>query len=151
MTSRSVAAGDDAGTALAEFAVVAPVMLALLFTILGFGSALFSFDLVTHAARLGTRWAIVRGATCTASGCPAAASDVQTYVQGQATGIDGTKLAVTTNWAASGSCTTTQYPSANGPGCLVTVKVTYPFTFVVPFVPTPSISMSAQSQMIIAQ
>ena len=140
--------GDgERGSAMVEFAIVSSLALTLIFGIIEFGQGLYTYHLISNAARLGSRYAMVRGSACTATGCPAAADDVQTYVRGLAPGVDTSSLTVTTTWSATPTCVS----GANDPGCVVTVSVTYPFRFVVPLLASLTIPMSSASQMVISQ
>jgi Flp pilus assembly protein TadG len=136
----------ERGATLAEFAVSAAVVLLGMFGILDFGRALFTYDLVAHAAQLGTRYAIVRGSTCNTPSCAATAAQVTSYVRSQVPGVTGASLSVGTVWTASGACQASPY---QGPGCLVTVTVTYPFTFLT--YPFSSFSMTSKSALVISQ
>ena len=57
MTARSGRRGS--GQSLAEFALVLPLFLLLFFAVVDFGSAVFTFNSLTNAAREGARLAIV--------------------------------------------------------------------------------------------
>ncbi|MFY9632968.1 MAG: TadE/TadG family type IV pilus assembly protein [Candidatus Cybelea sp.] len=138
----------ERGASLVETVIVMGVLLALMFGIIDFGRALYTYSFVAQLARQGARWAIVRGANCTVlcpSG-PAGPSDVQTYVQSLSEGAtDPTQITVTAVWSGTG-CT-----ASHTPGCLVTVNVSYPFRFFLPFVlPGHSITMSSSSQMVVS-
>ena len=47
------------GQSLAEFALVLPIFLVLFFAVIDLGSAIFTFNSLTNAAREGARLAIV--------------------------------------------------------------------------------------------
>jgi Flp pilus assembly protein TadG len=138
---------SERGSVLVEFAIASTVALTMIFGIVDFGRALYTYHLVSNAARGGSRYAIVRGAACTVSGCPATADQIQTYVRGLAPGIDPASLTVTTAWPGASTC----YGVSNGSGCPVTVTVTYPFKFIVPMLPQFTMSMSSASTMVISQ
>lgn len=55
------------GQALVEFALVAPIFLLMLFSVIEFGRAVYTVHALNNAAREGARYAIVHGAE---SGCP---------------------------------------------------------------------------------
>ncbi len=134
------------GQTIVEFAIAASFFFAMLIGIVDFGRALFTYDLVTNAARVGTRWAMVRGSACTVSGCPATAASIQAYVRSvSSVGVNSTQLTVATTWTKGLGCYDTTF---HGPGCLVTVAVQYPFSFVYRFAP---IQMTGSSQMVISQ
>ena len=122
----------------------------LIFGIIDFGRAIFTYDIVTSAARLGARYAIVHGSSCTAPGCPASATDIQTYVRGQAVGVDPTQMAVTTTWSSSPvtGCPTSASPFTSH-GCLVTVQVLYTLQLASIF--TYRFPMNTTSKMVISQ
>jgi len=86
----------ERGASLVEYAFVVILFLSLLFGITGFGHALFVYHHLNNAAKEATRYAAVRGSTCTddadggscqasnsASGIsgPTTTADVQQYVK----------------------------------------------------------------------
>lgn len=160
----------ERGSTLVEFALVFIVLMLMMFGVIDFARALYTYHFVANAAREGTRYAIVRGATCNPalSGCEAESlNSIPSYVQGLSTGIgiDPSLVSVTATWPGPPStpngttnCTNDQ------PGCLVQVQVTYPFKFIFPLMPTQTctigtgasqvtanICMSSISQMVISQ
>jgi Flp pilus assembly protein TadG len=148
-------ARSERGAAIVEFALSAFVLLTLVFGVFGLSTALYSYHFVAYAARVGTRWAIVRGSTCPADildHCPAAATDVQTYLQSIAyPGINPKNLTASTTWPTTGAtCAPSSNPCDN-PGNLVRVVVSYHLPLLVPFVPVTSMSMSSTSEMVISQ
>jgi len=50
---------DEKGTSLVEFALIAPVLMLVLFGLLDFGKALNYWNNDTHLAAEGARWAVV--------------------------------------------------------------------------------------------
>lgn len=148
------AARRERGVSLPETALVTGVLLALLFGIVDFGRAIYTYAFVAQLARQGARWAIVRGSQCSQlDHCSAESSDVQTYVQSLSLGAtSGSKISVAATWPP-GSCPAGA-ASTNAPGCTVVVTVTYPFKFMMPYMPGGSlatINMSSTSQMVISQ
>ena len=141
---------NDSGSALAEFAIVSTAAIILILGIIEFGSALYTYHLVSNGARLGTRYAIVRGSSCTATGCPATSATIQAYVRAQAPGIDPNAMSVTTTWPSNVGCSSVA-AAYNGPGCIVSVQVQYPFQLVIPLMPSLALQMTSTSQMVIAQ
>ncbi len=143
----------ESGAEVFEFALVMPVLFLVLFGVMGFGQALYSYHFVSHAAREGARFAIVRGAACStfATACPADDRDVRNYVVSIAPGgIDTStnNLQVTTTWPGNGAGTCT---TANSPGCPVKVQITYNFHFIFPLLPSSSVPITSASQMVISQ
>jgi Flp pilus assembly protein TadG len=134
------------GAAMAETAIAMTALLALLCGIIDFSRAAYTYSFVAKVARQGARWAIVRGAYCTGlDHCPAAAgtSDVQPYVQSLSEGAT----------SASNLGATLSFPSCGGrntPGCVAQVTVTYPFKFMLPFLPNGTWNISSTSKMVIS-
>jgi Flp pilus assembly protein TadG len=150
------------GTALLEFAFTMVIALVLIFGIIDFGRALYSYHFVSNAAREATRFASVRGALCSSSvtPCPAQPADIQAYVMGIIPlGIDSTQVQVNPQWMNPNNlqiCGT----SSDYPGCAIQVNVTYNFNFLFPvsFYNSAPVSynassfiMGSTSQMIISR
>jgi Flp pilus assembly protein TadG len=68
---------DDSGAALVEFALIAPLLLILLFGMIDFGKAFNYWIDETHLANEGARWAVVNKN-------PAGSGTLQQYIQQQA-------------------------------------------------------------------
>jgi Flp pilus assembly protein TadG len=148
-----------------EIALSLTVLLMLIFGIMDCSRALYAYHFTSYAARSATRYASVRGSTwgttaCAATTtfqCNATAANVKAYVQSVAPpGISTTTpLHVTTTWSgtaptgSSGTCITTN--GKNSPGCIVSVKVTYSFNYVAPFMPNTTLSMTSTSQSLVLQ
>jgi|HubBroStandDraft_4_1064222.scaffolds.fasta_scaffold00099_3 Flp pilus assembly protein TadG len=140
------------GSSLPETAIVLAVLLALLFGIIDFGRAVYTYSFVAQLARQGARWAIVRGNQCSVlDHCNAQQTDVQTYVRSLSEGPTSSgNTTATTIWGTCPAGTS----GNNAPGCTVTVTVTYPFKFLLPFMPggnLATLGMSSSSQMVISQ
>ena len=126
------------GVDATEFAIVAPILLLLLFATIDFGIAMYSYEFVSYAAQMGARYACVRGAT---SPTPAGASDVSTYVKSLASGArDPASYTVTTTWNPD-----------NKPGSTVTVQVSSTFTPLTSLIPRVSVQLSRTASMVISQ
>jgi|ERR1019366_229605 Flp pilus assembly protein TadG len=145
----------EAGNALVEFALASVIILTVLFGIIDMGRALFAYDWVSNAARIATRYAMVRGTSCSTllPGCnvgpPQGAyqSDVVAYLNTQAIGIDPSKLTVTA-WCDAGSSAFQPLPCTSPQG--VNVKVQYQFSFVSPFI-RHTWTMSSASVRVVSQ
>src|ERR1700683_364614 len=127
------------------------VLLGRMCGIIDFGRAIYAYGFVAQLARQGARWAIVRGSQCTLlTDCNATSAEVQTYVQSLAYGfINPSSVAVVASWP---TCSTGS--SAKAPGCPVSVQVTSPFKFTLPWMPTGSLgtlNMTSTSEMVISQ
>ena len=69
--------GEEHGVALVEFALVAPLLLVILFAMLDFGRTFNYWIDATHLANEGARWAVV-------DKNPASSGTLQHYIQQQA-------------------------------------------------------------------
>lgn len=154
-SSRNVA---EHGATAVEFVVVSAALLTVLFGLVAFGQAVYAYNLVSEAAREGTRFAMVRGSTCSGwpSACPATAADVQKYVQSTMSqqiyvnpNAGGAwSVTVNTTWPANNTgCT----GASNSPGCVVQVQVQYNFTLGLAFIKQTAMEISSTSQMVITQ
>jgi len=164
------------GTTLVEFAMVFLLLMAVLFGICEFGTVLYTYHFVSHAAKSATRYAAVNGASCGAGGdaqCTQAdAAALQCYVTGGAgctlpgimpSGIDPTRVNVAASWPLIPKGPTICSTTANAPGCTVEVTVCYDYKFLFPLMPAGSstkcpgsstsgktLTLSSTSEMIIA-
>ncbi|GAC1417540.1 MAG: hypothetical protein NVS3B16_21730 [Vulcanimicrobiaceae bacterium] len=134
----------ERGQAIVEFAFAASIALTLIFGVIEFGRAIFAFDLVAQAARVGTRYAIVNAAACklSKSSCETA---ITNYMLSKVSGIDQTALipAPLVTWQQVNA--TDCYDS----GCYVNIQLSYVFSFVA--LPFPSQTLTSTSQMVISQ
>lgn len=121
---------------MVEGALVSSTALAILFGIIEFGQAVWAYNLISHAAREGTRYAIVHGKN---SKSPASDDTIKGIVQNQTLGLNPSNLTVKTTWTPD-----------NKPGSVVKVAVTYTFKFMGPYVPTGSYTMRSNSQVTIS-
>jgi len=129
---------------MVELALTVLVLLTVMFGVVEFSRALYTYHFVSNAAREATRYAMVRGASCTSWGtaCPASATDIQNYVKGIVpTGIDPSAITVTTTWNPD-----------NKPGSSVQVTVQYNLHSLFAFLPSSgSRTLTSTSQMVISQ
>jgi hypothetical protein len=104
----------------------------------------YTHDMISELARQGTRYAMVRGASCptlSSPTCEVTADQVNTYVSGL-------------GWPNIGGGTITPatiYSNCEAVGSTVTVKVTYVFPIRMPFVPKTALTMTSSSTMTIVQ
>lgn len=134
------------GATMAETAMVMTLLLMLLFGVIDFGRAMYTYAFVTQLARQGARWAIVRGGYCSRlDRCPAqsGSADVQPYIQSLSEGAtNASKLSATLSFPSCGG--------SNTPGCSAQVTVSYPFTFMLPFLPNGTFNVASTSRMVIS-
>lgn len=145
---------DEDGSAIAETAIACTIIMTLFFGVIQMSWGLYAYHYTAEAARMATRYAMVRGSACSswASACPASSDDVQNYVKGLGfAGINPANITVTTTWPTTGSACTPSSTPCNNPGNLVNVKVKYAIGFTIPYVPTINLNMSSTAQVIISQ
>ena len=163
-TARLRGQHDERGATILEFAFVMVLTFVLIFAIIDFARALYSYHFISEAAREATRYAAVRGTACNSaavSPCPVGAPEIQNYVnQLVPAGIDASKVLTNPKFTGiPGSL-----PMCTGPnpiaGCPVEVDIQYDFNFIFPasFYNLPPISylpstitMHSESQMIVAR
>lgn len=165
---RSFRSSED-GATLVEMALASSILFSVVFGIIIMSLALYSYDFIADAARMGARYAMVRGSYCTGfsecAGTPPGVteSQIQDYVRSIAyPGINANNLTVTAAWynvnRASGTTTTITLcanstpTNCNVPGKnTVEVKVVYTYPLTLPFVSSSTLSMSSISQLLITQ
>jgi Flp pilus assembly protein TadG len=131
----------ESGSAIVEFAMASIILFTLIIGVMMICFALYSYNVVSEAAREATRYAIVRGSACTSFPDCNSKLDIQAYVN--TLQFPGIKPSLTA--AAS-------WPNGNNnPGSPVQVTVTYTFPLSIPFVSSRSLAMSSTSQMVISQ
>lgn len=119
------------GAVLVEFVTISALLMLSIIGVIEFGRAMWTHNSLSHAAREGARWAIVRG---NESGRVADTAGVSTYVLSR---IGTRPLSVTTVWSPD-----------KDPGSTVTVTVQHQFRAVVPIV--PQVTLSSRSRMVIS-
>ncbi len=132
---RCLLIGDREGSALVEFTLVVPMLMALVIGILSLGIVLTSFLQVTSAAGAAARTvALSRGTTVT-DPCAAAV----TAAKGAAATLNSSLLKIAITWTAEGTGVVKSYGGSSTPTCSglntdlnegdnVSVSVTYPTT-----------------------
>lgn len=154
---------EERGDSLLEFGVSAVVVLMAIFGVMDCSRALSIYHFASYAAQEGVRYAVVRGSqysgtSCSSSttgfSCDATSSDIQTFVRGLAPpGVPSTNITVTTTWPGTlpngnaENCSST----ASIDGCLVKVKVSLPFKFVLSFLPSTSMTFVSTSEGVTQQ
>lgn len=119
------------GAILIEFVMISLLLLLSIIGVMEFGRAVWVHNSLSHAAREGARWAIVRG---NQSGRVADTAAVSSYVL---TKTSTRPVAVNTVWSPN-----------KDPGSTVTVTVQHSFRAVVPIIPT--ITLGSRSRMVIS-
>jgi hypothetical protein len=151
VTASRARRGGSIGQALAEFALVAPIFFLLLFGIIEGGRFILFYQTLNNATREGARYAIVHGSN---SSCPSGpmppgqsppfcydlpGANVVQRVKDAAFGVLGSDVDVTPTWGALG----------NGREADVTVIAEYTYATLVPLIPLPPITITAESRLVI--
>jgi Flp pilus assembly protein TadG len=145
MTSKLIS--GEQGSTIIETAVSITVLLTMIIGVMVGGLMVYTYHYLSYAARVGSRYAMVRGSACDNSNrmpdCPNVTSaQVQAYVKSvQYMGINPTLMTVTAAWPNG----------TKKPGDLVNVTVQYSFPFSVPFIPSRTVTMNSSSQAVISQ
>lgn len=164
MPRRARYQNGEAGSVLVEFALASALFLTMLFGIVELGRCLYAYHWVSSAARLGVRYAMVRGAcalddgmpcpNCTGNSLPCQANtdNIKNYIQNYANGLDWSQVTVTPTCYVTGSV-----PSAPPCGASewIQVEVQYNFSFITPLisnlVPGGGWTMTGTSERIVVQ
>jgi hypothetical protein len=157
----------EEGATLVEMALASSILFASVFGIIIMSFALYSYDFIADAARMGARYAMVRGAYCTGfSDCGVNEAQIATYVQSLAyPGINPSNLHVTAKWytvvrpgglpppaTTIVDCSTSNPAGCNVPGTnSVEVIVQYTYPISIPFWRSTSLDMYSTSQLFITQ
>ena len=133
---------------MVEFAMVAPIFFLVLFAIIEGGRFIFYYEALNHATREGARDAIVNGANSLdcPTGPPAPLSvacdipgdDVVARVRASAYGMPPTSIAVVPTWNPN-----------NARGSIVNVEASFTYSTLVPLLPLPPITVSAESSLVV--
>lgn len=148
---------DGSGSSLVEFALCSTVLAMFWFGLMQCCLALYAYNCVSDAARSGTRYAAVRGSSCSGMpDCGITATQIQSHVRGNVyPGLISNNLnATATWWLASTSHPTTWTQCAsmcNDPGDAVQLQVTYSFPLNIPFWKNQTLNLTSTSQVVIAQ
>jgi Flp pilus assembly protein TadG len=125
---------------MAEFALSATLLFTMIFGILDFERAMYDYNVVANAARLGIRYMIVPGADST---------KVEKYVNDQLAGIGTVAITVPNPTPTTGTTCYTSTSTLVQTSCNMKVKAQFIFNFVaVPLLGSfGPITMTSTSQM----
>jgi Flp pilus assembly protein TadG len=153
---------DESGSNLVEFAITLTILLTAIFGVLDFSRAIYAEHFVGGAAKDATRYAMVRGSTYSGTACAtyasfncvASSANVTSLVMSTVPqGMTAANVSVTTNWPGTlptgAACDSVN--GANSPTCVVTVHVSYPFKFMLPFLPKTTLTLSSSSTSTIVE
>lgn len=147
------------GQALTEFAIVLPIFLLVLYSIIEFGRYVYTVQVMNNAAREGTRYAITHGSLslCPSGPMPGLASNgcdpngvkVQTAVRNYAVGVIGGGVTFPAQSGCAGGVSNPCWPVDNGRGATVTVVARTVFNTLIPIVPLPQITVDGSSTLVV--
>lgn len=125
---------DEKGSAIVQFALGLPVLLAMLFGVIEFGRMLWVESTLEHAAADGARFAAIHGAE---SEIPVTDAQIVTFVENRAQGLKSSDINVAVNWMNN-----------NFSGSEVEIDVTYQFNFIFfAFVPFGPVNLEGTATM----
>lgn len=110
---------NERGAVAAEFALILPILLTLLFGIMEFGMLMYGREVVTNATREGARQGIIQKVPAVT------AAQITTVATNYLTGTGVNPASVTFAVPASGGVT----------GTPVTVTATYRYPWIIPYIP----------------
>jgi Flp pilus assembly protein TadG len=157
---------SEHGAVAIEFALSVIILVTLVFGCIGVAMGFYTYEVVNEYARDASRYAIVHGNGCiiksganASNSCaigsgttPTANAALKTYLNNQIyPGINGNNLTVITTYAPGPGATICNVAACNGAGDQVTVQVTYPYLYNIPFIPQNSFTMNGSSTMVISQ
>ncbi len=137
---RRARTGSRRGAAMVEFALSWTLFFTM--TIVGvmdFGRFIWAYNLVAHAARVGTRYAMVRGSKHPP---PATATDVENRVKQDLLILDDSRVTIATTWDPEND---------NSPGSVVQVRVSYQFVPVLGVFQPASVNVASTSRKVITR
>jgi Flp pilus assembly protein TadG len=135
----------ERGQTMVEFALVSSFLFTMIFGVIDFGEALYAYDQVTDAARVGARWAMVRGDSCQYANCQATSASVKSYLLTKFPSLSSANLTVVWQPFVALGCVDGAF---DGPGCIERVTVSYRYDFIYRFATIP---FTSSSQMTISQ
>jgi Flp pilus assembly protein TadG len=154
---------SERGSIAIEFALSVIILTVLVFGCIGVAMGFYTYEVVNEYVRDASRYAIVHGNGCIkpdTTSCniapggdaTAAAAALRTYLNNQIyPGINGNNLTVNVAYVPGPGAVTCNATHCNGAGDQVTVSVTYPYLYNIPFIPSRLLNMNATSTMVISQ
>jgi len=147
-------AKNEEGGSLVEFAIAGSLLFMMLFGIIEFSFAFYSFNFTAEAAKEAARYAAVRGGnscsgTVHLSDCGITSTQLQTVVQNMGyPGINANSTTVSVAWPDT--CSDTGAANCTEPGSNVQVNVSYQFPLSVPFWKATTLTMHSTAEMVIS-
>lgn len=156
------ASPSEHGAAVIEFLASVIVLVTLIFGCIAVAMAFYTYEVINGYARDASRYAMVHGASCleaahggascSINNASGANTALKTYLNHEIfPGINGTQLQVIATYTHGPGVTACNATDCNGPGDQVTVQVSYPYLYAIPFIPQRAFIMYARSTMVISQ
>ncbi len=135
------------GATIVEFALSFVLFIVVLMGLMELGRGMWTYGMLAHAARAAGRYCMVRGTQN-----PAVTTELRDLVENNCRGLEASSIVLETKWKDPTDGTVRADVSAVERGDVIELKVKYPFQFVTGglIVPNGTISMSAKTQMIVA-
>jgi Flp pilus assembly protein TadG len=149
---------ESDGSELVEFALSASVLFLVIFGIMDGSRLVYAHHFVAEAAAAGVRYSTTHGNSWTAAcpdastpDCVASSANVVDYVKKTATvGVSTANITVVPNWTGTTPDGTSCSDAApNDPGCMITINVSYAFSFTLPFIPHSSMTLKSSASGIV--
>ena len=131
---------SSAGQTAAEFAMIATVLFLLMFGLMTVGSAVYSYNTISSAAREAVRYASVHSAT---SANPATNDQITKVAKQYARGVNLADTDVTISWPADPN------PDMKKPDAQV--RIAYTYHLKVPFMRPVALALSSTARMLVSQ
>jgi Flp pilus assembly protein TadG len=159
VTRRSRVRRPSRAQALVEFALVVPWFFLMLFGIIEAGRFIFYYETLNSATREGARYAIVNGSNtigCPSgpaapgtSSCDAAGANVVARVRSAAIGLPASGVSVDRCWWYTACDFSTHGDGDNARGANVTVAASFTYRSLIPLVPLPPITVTAETSLVV--
>jgi Flp pilus assembly protein TadG len=134
-----MAARSEDGGSLIEFAVASSMLFLLIFGIIELAFVVYSYNMISFATRLATRYAVIHSPT---SASPATTAQIQQVAVNAATLVNLTTSNVTVAWPTDPNNSTLK-------DAQVTISYTYvPITTVAHL---PAITLTSKARMLVSQ
>jgi Flp pilus assembly protein TadG len=130
---------SGAGQAMVEFAAAATALFLLIFSLMTLGSAVYSYNTMSNAAREAVRYASIHSAT---SAAPATTSEIQQVALNYAVGLGLKSSDVVVTWPTDPNIKTKSDAQ---------VSISYTYDLKIPFMKKAALSLSSTSRMLVSQ
>jgi Flp pilus assembly protein TadG len=131
--------GSGAGQAMVEFAGAATTLFLLMFGLMTLGSAVYSYNTMSNAAREAVRYASIHSPT---SAVPATTSQIQQVALNYAVGLGLKSSDIVVTWPTDPNIIKKSDAQ---------VSISYTYNLKIPFMKKAALSLSSTSRMLVSQ